>query len=239
VGISGHHDKAKAMLSGMSLDWARTLESLTVEEKERLAGALVAKLISQGARPEFCERVSEERYRFPRQKQDALTLSLLQNATARENESSLGIALALGDQKALAKAMELEKRWRAGIIKDLSVAESAVQKRNAIQWFRVPEASLGGTVAGFAINYFLEPTMPVVAISTRGSVIKVSARGTRWLVSKGLDLNMACREAASAVKGEGGGHKVASGATIPPGSEERFLDIADKVVGEQLRSLRA
>jgi RecJ-like exonuclease len=239
VGISGHHDAAKAMLSSMSIDWSRPPDSLTGEERERLAGAMVARLISQGARPEFCERVSEERYRFPRQKLDALTLSLLQNATARENESSLGIALALGDQKALARAWELERKWRAGIMRDLNAAESAVKKRKAIQWFKVSEASLGGTVAGFAINYFLEPTMPVIAVSPRGNLVKVSARGTRWLVSKGLDLNKACREGASKVSGEGGGHKVASGATIPPGSEERFLDAVDTVVGEQLRSLRA
>ena len=35
--------------------------------------------------------------------------------------------------------------------------------------------------------------------------------------------------------GAGGGHTIASGASIPPGTEERFLTVLDEIVGEQLR----
>jgi len=42
------------------------------------------------------------------------------------------------------------------------------------------------------------------------------------------------REASRAVDGDGGGHDVAAGATIPAGSQESFVDHADEIVGTQL-----
>jgi RecJ-like exonuclease len=41
-------------------------------------------------------------------------------------------------------------------------------------------------------------------------------------------------EAAEAVGGDGGGHDVAAGATIPAGREEEFVAHVDRLVGEQL-----
>ncbi len=45
---------------------------------------------------------------------------------------------------------------------------------------------------------------------------------------------MALREAAREVGGEGGGHNIASGATVPKGKEEKFLTLVDETVGRQL-----
>lgn len=61
-------------------------------------------------------------------------------------------------------------------------------------------------------------------------------RGTRELVDMGLDLSTAMRDAGSIVGGHGGGHPVASGATIPKGKETEFLKIVDGIVGEQFES---
>ncbi len=86
-----------------------------------------------------------------------------------------------------------------------------------------------------AMSYLLPPDKPVIVFS--GGVtgpLKLSGRGTLRLVAKGLDLSEALRQAASAVGGEGGGHKVASGATIPAGSRDRFLDEADRAIAAQL-----
>ena len=41
-------------------------------------------------------------------------------------------------------------------------------------------------------------------------------------------------EAARAVVGDGGGHDVAAGATVPAGREREFIDRVDDLVGEQL-----
>jgi RecJ-like exonuclease len=53
-------------------------------------------------------------------------------------------------------------------------------------------------------------------------------------VSRGLDLSVVMGEAARATGGDGGGHDVAAGATIPAGNESEFIGHADRIVGEQL-----
>jgi RecJ-like exonuclease len=63
---------------------------------------------------------------------------------------------------------------------------------------------------------------------------RISSRGTKYLTDKGLDLALALREAAAEVGGRGGGHPVASGATIPRGEEDAFLEVVDYIVGKQL-----
>jgi len=41
-------------------------------------------------------------------------------------------------------------------------------------------------------------------------------------------------EASRSVGGDGGGHDIAAGATIPTGEEESFVEAADSIVAEQL-----
>jgi single-stranded DNA-specific DHH superfamily exonuclease len=81
---------------------------------------------------------------------------------------------------------------------------------------------------------YVNPDMPFVAVNQVDELVKVSARGTRALVENGLDLSFALREAAKSVGGEGGGHNVASGASIPPGTAEQFIAKVDEIVAEQL-----
>ena len=103
-----------------------------------------------------------------------------------------------------------------------------------LRWFDGPETSLAGTQAGLAMIYLLPPDRPVFAFSEHGDEpIRLSARGTLHQVAHGLDLASVCRAAAHAVGGEGGGHRVASGATIPAGRRDAFLQNADRLLGEQ------
>ncbi len=71
-------------------------------------------------------------------------------------------------------------------------------------------------------------------VASKGKV-KVSSRGTKYLVSKGLDLSSALKKSAEKFGGNGGGHAVAAGATVPMDKEEEFLKSVDEIVGLQLR----
>jgi single-stranded-DNA-specific exonuclease len=84
------------------------------------------------------------------------------------------------------------------------------------------------------MNYLLDPRRPVFVFSASGASLKISGRGTVWLVDQGLDLSTVCRAAADRVGGEGGGHRVAAGATIPIDRRDPFLAEADRLVGAQL-----
>jgi RecJ-like exonuclease len=66
-----------------------------------------------------------------------------------------------------------------------------------------------------------------------GERVKVSGRMRRELAEKGIHLGEAMKQAALKVKGVGGGHNVAAGATIPKRKIKAFLEALDKEVGEQ------
>jgi single-stranded DNA-specific DHH superfamily exonuclease len=94
----------------------------------------------------------------------------------------------------------------------------------------------GAIVSGLGIRY-LFTDLPLVTLNHKDDMVKISARATKPLISLGIDLSIALREAAKAVGGVGGGHTIASGASIPPGTEERFLAVLDEIVGEQLHKV--
>lgn len=235
VGISGRADSAAEFLRTLDIPPEGTLEALDPAERDRLASALAARLAQQGARPEFCERVTAERWSFPDETVDAEELSQYQNAAGRAEEPGVGVALALGDREAGRRCRAFWESWHSGVLRGLRrLEDEGPHQLGAIQWFQSPELTLAGTQAGLAITYFLDPLKPAFVLSRSDGSTKVSSRGTTWLVSRGLDLATACRTAAAKVGGEGGGHRVASGATIPSDREEEFLQEADRVIALQL-----
>jgi single-stranded-DNA-specific exonuclease len=236
-GLSGQPEAVHAFLGGLGIDPKRPLPALTEGESERLTSALESHLKEQGVRPEFVALFRQPGWTVPTLDLDAEELSNLQNATGRQGMPGVGIALALGDRTALGRAREAEEGWRSGILTGLRrIEQDGVESLPAIQWFESPEGPLAGTQAGLAMTYLLDPKRPVV-VGTRDSgadVVRVSGRGTTWLVSLGLDLATALRDAAAAVGGEGGGHRVASGATVPSARWMEFLTRVNDAVAVQL-----
>jgi RecJ-like exonuclease len=237
-GLSNHPEAVTPFIKGLGIDPAKAPGALSSAENGRLGDALVAHLTEQGVRPEFIEGFRVDRWSVPSLGLEAEELSNLQNATGRLGTPGLGIALALGDPGALDRAREAEEGWRTGILTGLKrLEEGAAKPMRAIQWFESPENSLAGTQAGLAMNYLLDPHRPVLA-GSRGEdpVVRVSGRGTLWLVGQGLDLAGALRDAAASVGGEGGGHRVAAGATVPADRWSAFLEAVDRIVLTQLTS---
>jgi len=235
VGLSGRSEAASEFVRRLGISPDRTLDALETTERERLAAALAARLAQQGARPEFCERVMTERWSFPGETVDAEELSQLQNAAGRAEQPGVGVELAFGDPEAGRRCRGFWETWQSGVLRGLRrLEDEGPHQLSAIQWFQSPELTLAGTQAGLAITYFLDPFKPVFVLSRSEGSTMVSSRGTTWLVGRGLDLASACREAATKVGGEGGGHRVASGATIPADREEEFLQEADRIIVKQL-----
>ncbi len=234
-GLSGRPVECDRFLTALGLDPRRPVDSLDATERAKLGSAILARLVQQGTRPEFVEAFHQPRYRLPTLGLDAEELANLQNATGREGAPSEGIALALGDARALARARTAEEAWRTGVLTGLRrLEEEGARTMGALQWFESPDGPLAGTQAGLAMNYLLDPTKPAIVFTGAGDRLKVSGRGTLWLVGRGLDLAVAFRESASSVGGEGGGHRVASGATIPAASRDAFLAEMDRRLSAQL-----
>jgi single-stranded-DNA-specific exonuclease len=235
VGLSGRAGPTRVFLEGLGIEPALPRAELKEPEERRLGQAMLARLVHQKVRPEFVELLTQDGYYLPGLKVDAQELSNWQNACGRAGVPSLGIALALGDPAALVAAREHEEAWRSGILSTMvRLEEKGVNSRGAIQWFESEESTLAGTQAGLAMNYLLDPNRPVFVFSKGEGVLKISGRGTLYLVGRGLDLSQVLRTAAAKVGGEGGGHRVASGGTIPDDRREEFLDEAARLVAHQL-----
>ncbi len=114
-----------------------------------------------------------------------------------------------------------------------------ITKESNLQWFhahdRVRE-TIVGIVAGMALGTeSADREKPIIAFADADEgEVKVSARGTGPLVGRGLDLSAVMTQASAEVEGEGGGHDIAAGATIPAGQEEAFLEAAGRLIDEQL-----
>ncbi len=239
--LSGRPEAVGRFLEELSLDPARSPTSLTDEESRRLLGALRARLEAAPAAPDALRLLDQPRWFLPSLGLDAEELSNLQSSAGRAKSPGLGVAYALGDPHAAERLTAMEAQWREGILKGLKrLEDEGVNSMSSLQWFESPDPTLAGTQAGMAILYLLDANRPVFVFTDgAGGPIKVSARATRELVDRGLDLSSACREAARSVGGEGGGHRIASGATIPAGTRSSFLETADRIVARQLAGTEA
>jgi RecJ-like exonuclease len=71
-----------------------------------------------------------------------------------------------------------------------------------------------------------------------GEGLKVSGRATRALVKRGLNLSHVMKQVTKSIGNGsvGGGHDIAAGATIPIDKKQKFLELAENMVSEQLRN---
>jgi single-stranded-DNA-specific exonuclease len=234
-GLSGRPEEVGRFLDALGIDAARPPASLSEDEGRRLRAALAERLRSAHRPPEALEVVEQDRWFVPSLGLDAEEVSNLQSAAGRAKMPGVGVAYALGDPGAAERTRAAESGWRSGILQGLLRLEAeGVNSMTYLQWFASPDTTLAGTQAGMAILYLLDPGRPVVVVSEGDGPTKVSARTIRAVVVRGLDLASTLASAARAVGGEGGGHRIASGATIPAGSRDRFLAEVDRLVGASL-----
>ncbi|ELY64647.1 DHH family phosphoesterase [Natronococcus jeotgali] len=194
---------------------------------------------------------------------DASEFSTLLNATARYERADVGLSVCLGDRdEALDRARTLLRNHRRNLSEGIDlVTEEGVTHEEHVQWFHAGDRireTIVGIVAGMAMgNDGVSRSKPIIAFAEKSAErdaanpsgdaageegggadvaeeVKVSARGTHGLVREGLDLSVVMGEASRAVGGDGGGHDVAAGATVPAGREAEFVERADEIVGEQL-----
>jgi single-stranded-DNA-specific exonuclease len=234
--ISGRPDGAKALLAKAGIDPMTKLEDLHKEKFTALASLLILQLLRQGVRPGICEDFIIDRYYIESLQIYAQQLGAIINACGRRDEEDTGLAICLGSKDALKRGKELREEHRTSLRKAmLELEKDGPIARKNLQYFYCADPAQAGALAGLGMNYLFDQNMPTFSLSKVDNVIKVSTRGTRYLISKGLDLADACRRSAEHVKGQGGGHPIASGATIPSDGEDEFLSAADNIIGEQLK----
>ena len=238
-GIGGRPDAAEAFLRSVGVDPAAPLRSLDAAQRRRLSSILATRLVEQGAAPEALDVLVEDRYWIEPDQMYAQDLEAYVNSCDRLEQMGLGMAVCLGDREALAKAESLLDQYTNRVLEHLRTLETeGMFSKKQIQFFYCEEPSLAGSVAGAGIQFYFDQSKPVFGLSVMERQTKVSARATRTQIAQGVDLAAACREAAESLEGDGGGHNIAAGATIPKGKEEKFLGLVDEIVGRQRAAAR-
>jgi len=250
-GISNDEAGAISFLDDLDVDlrdgddWRRWVD-LSDDEQQTVASALVQHALKRGVPANKVDQLVGTTYTLEAESpgtelRDASEFSTLLNATARYERADVGLGVCLGDREgALERARRLLQNHRRNLSDGLEQVKSqGVTKADHVQYFDAGDQireTIVGIVAGMALGVDgVDPDRPIVAFASKNDEeTKVSARGTARLVGQGLDLSVVMREASQSVGGDGGGHDVAAGATVPAGEEEAFVAAADEIVGDQL-----
>lgn len=234
IGVSGSPEGAKALLADAGIPEDADADKLDMASRMKLSSLLALKLTAQGTPVSTLDEVVHERYYFPRWRMSADTFAGLLNACGRSNNEGVGLALTLGDPSAMEEAKKLRQAYVDEVQTSLlTIVSKGVTQMENVQYFINDNLGLSGILSGVTMQYFGDREKPTLALAESGDDIKISSRGTFDILEKGVDLAAALRECGQKVGGVGGGHRIAAGATVPKGREKEFLELVDKMVGEQ------
>lgn len=238
-GLGGDENRCVQFLEGIGIrkDGERwgTYFGLREDEKKRLIGAIATYLAEYFKGEYDAENLVGETYVFPRlvsvpQLYDAGEFSTMLNACGRHGQMQIGIDICLQRQGALENGIKLLEQHKRMLREGIEYAYKRTKDWRSFLFLDargVIDDGIIGVVAGMV--YPGVRKKPIVAISTDDSKkIKISTRGTKKLVERGLNLGLALNNSCKVVGGHGGGHHIAAGASIESGKIDEFLEVFSK-----------
>ncbi|NLX47278.1 MAG: DHH family phosphoesterase [Euryarchaeota archaeon] len=234
-GVSGDTQGMARLLQEANIRAESTWDGLDEAGRRRLSSLISLRLLEQGCSLGSLEDELAPDYFFPKDSSRAYHLTRLVNACGRVDETALGLAALLGEKEARERAESLVKDYDDMLLDAAKrTAERGISKETAIQHFESPHREVSSELCGLVMQWIGDQDKATICLTRMDKDIKVSSRGNRKLVDKdGLDLSVAMKEAAASVGGVGGGHNIASGATIPLGKSIDFIQALDEIVARQ------
>lgn len=236
-GVSGSTGGVTSLLIDSKLTADRTYANLDETERRKLSSLIALRLVENGVSTKTMTEASRIRCQLKDWNMDAELFSGILNACGRLGLGGIGVAMCLGDMRSRVEAENLDTDYRNKVIaaaKDLD--SRGLEQMPHIQHFDSSASGFTGILCGIAMQYIGVHEKPTIGINSSDGKGKASARGTWDQLAKGIDLSVAMETAAKEAGGQGGGHRIASGASFPEGSETTFLNALDRIVGEQLIS---
>lgn len=233
--LSGNKDEINNLLEKLKLEPDVKIQDLDEIQKKQLNSYLILKLIKNGCEKNILDTVIRKRYTSERTYCELESLADLLDSCGKGGNRSLGLMLCMGDKNAFEQAKKLEKEYKQKILDELFILEkNGVTEKKSFRYFYSKNSSLGGVIGGIATNFILDKKKPLISLVRNDDELHVSCRGNQHLVANGLDLGLAMKKAAEQLGGHGGGHAIASGATIDLNKEKQFLDLVDDIIFKQL-----
>lgn len=245
-GVTNSVEGAVSMLKDLDIpykteDGYRRPVDLSEEEKRKLASELITRAMSDV--PEELAKyvpglIVGEVYTFLNEQERSLLrgadeFATCINATARHEQPLIGYEVAKGDrgvyQNRMRKLLNYHRKCIAeGMdhVNEIGVKDGPQQYLQYFDASEVLKKTFIGTVASLTLAQDgVDPYRPMLGIVDDDGVAKVSARCSKLLFLRGLDMGQAIEIAADEVEGEGGGHAVACGAQIDGDRIDDFVEI--------------
>jgi RecJ-like exonuclease len=247
-GVSGSESSAVQFLHDIGIKvknekggW-RTISDLSLDEQKRLASGIIAERIRGnhenphhifGDVFELLDKEGEFR--------DANEFATVLNACGKLGRGYLGVAVCLNDFSHVPKIKQSLEEYRREIRKSIDWVCEQIEKSESdvvkiqkgiyvIAGDKISEHTISNVISIISHSNMLPVDKPLFGFANAEDGIKISVRADDILVKKGLNLKEIVSEAAEECEGQGGGHPGASGATIPYGSEERFINAIEKIL---------
>ena len=236
TGISGNEDGIKELFKQLKLKKDVKIENLSEDQKKQLQSYLMLKLIKNGCEKNILDTIIRPRYRSDIFDCELERLADLLDSCGKGGNRGLGLEVCMVNKQAFDEAVKLEKEYKQKILDELlRLEKDGFKEEKRFRYFFSKDSSLGGVIGGIASNFILDKEKPLLSLVKKDDEIHISCRGNQYLVSKGLDLGLAMNTAAKKIGGHGGGHKIASGATITSDKEKEFLNLLDSIIVGQLK----
>ncbi len=232
-GLSGNLEGSRYFLQNLGIDPDSPVSSLRTDEKERIVDSLTIQLVRQNAAREGYETLVNDTFIFKDIGLSGNQASEYFDAAGRNGRMGLPTSWFMGYEDGKEEMEELYSTLRKEALEQIRKSYASRKEFDNFHLAYVENPNLAGVTASTMMLYLVSGRKPVIALY-RNKGTKISGRGTRELLSKGLDLSKAIGEAAESVGGHGGGHNIAAGGEIPFDKEESFLRRLNEVLGDQI-----
>ena len=237
-GVSGNAEGVSKILEDAGIKHGKSFMDLTEEEKRKLSSLIAVKLTEQGVQLSSMNEVARDRYFLKGMNMDAEVLSSILNGCGRSGVGGMGIAAGMGDKRAMELGAELTRESARLVVENMvALDKKGLNQRKYFQWFDSTDSGFTGMLCGIAMQSIGDSNKPTIGLNQSNDPVNISSRGMWGQLEKGIDLSVAMREACAAVGGSGGGHRIASGGSVPADKVEEFLDILDGIFERQLTSM--
>ena len=235
-GLSGNKEAIKKLLEKLNIGPEERTEKIKDDKLKQLQSYLMFILIKKGCEKNILDTVIRPRYKTNTFNLEMERFADLLDSCGKGGHRGIGLSTAMGDKKSYEKALEFEKEYKKRILDELLRLESqGFKEKKSYRYFYCKDSSAGGVIGGIATNFMLDNKKPLISIVKKDHELHVSCRGNQMLVEKGLDLGLAMKQIAEKLGGHGGGHAIASGATLSDDKEKEFLEILEKIINKQIK----
>ncbi len=237
INLSGYPDKVGAFLSKNNIDSNKSVMELTTDDNKLLGNLLSLKMLENNVGMDAIKYLESDILYFDDLGFSSKELNSIIDGNSRTANQSVPVQYFLGDKSVENDMLNNVKIYKTKLIDYIYRANSEIKEEKYLRYFYSPESEMAGPISGALELYAMKPDKPVIGFNSGSDDIKISSRGTKTLVSRGLNLSLVMKEACEKAGGSGGGHDIAAGGVIPQGKEKIFIDAANNIIKLQLKSI--